>query len=170
MLIISAILSIFTYKKAIDKIEKSENANKISQEDANQIAKNMLEQFTDDEEDKIEYFEEEEKPKKEKFTDSNISSYKLPSTTTEMLAMTMPGVASLVGDMGKNINKFTNMKEHFENEISGYDDDSEYMELNNQDTSFQPVPNTLQENTSCKKPQQKVEAFSPAGIEKFSNI
>lgn len=43
ILIIATIASMFTYKKAFDKINATESSNAISQNDANMIAKNMLE-------------------------------------------------------------------------------------------------------------------------------
>jgi hypothetical protein len=42
ILIIVTISSMFTYKKALDKVELAETSTKISKEDANAIAKNML--------------------------------------------------------------------------------------------------------------------------------
>ena len=43
ILIVVAIMSIFTYKKALDKIQVTEKMNNISKEDANTIAKNIVE-------------------------------------------------------------------------------------------------------------------------------
>ena len=43
ILIVVAIISMFTYKKALDKIQVTEKMNNISKEDANTIAKNIVE-------------------------------------------------------------------------------------------------------------------------------
>ena len=43
ILIVVAIMSMFTYKKALDKIQVTEQMNNISKEDANTIAKNIVE-------------------------------------------------------------------------------------------------------------------------------
>lgn len=49
ILIIATIASMFTYKKAFDKIDAAENSNTISHNDANIIAKNMIESNEDTE-------------------------------------------------------------------------------------------------------------------------
>lgn len=48
ILIVVAIMSMFTYKKALDKIQITEKMNNISKEDANTIAKNIVENESTD--------------------------------------------------------------------------------------------------------------------------
>jgi hypothetical protein len=50
VLIVVAIMSMFTYKKALDKIQVTEKMNNISKEDANTIAKNIVENESTDSE------------------------------------------------------------------------------------------------------------------------
>lgn len=50
VLIVVAIMSMFTYKKALDKIQVTEKMNNISKEDANTIAKNIVENESNDSE------------------------------------------------------------------------------------------------------------------------
>lgn len=209
ILIIAALLSMFSYKKALQKIEITENFNKISKEDANQIAKNILkeehkenpkliQQIHKDEqkeraqerEKKVQQLQDQTRQHNEDnevretynsypqsvmdtiraaFRNARIrqgfelqdTEYNIP-TPSEMLNMTMPDVASVV-------NKMTPKREHFENELSGYGNDDKYMEIDNQGSSFKPVPQSVLPTPSSSCNSKQVEAFSP-GMENFSNI
>jgi hypothetical protein len=55
ILIILTLMSMFTYKKAINKVDYAENYNNISREDANIIARNMMEGANDEGNDNVSY-------------------------------------------------------------------------------------------------------------------
>ncbi len=101
MLIVSIIMSIFTYKKALHKVTITENFNKISPEDAEIIAKNIL---------KEEEGESESPSVKSVPELPTIDTFDMPSPS-QMLEQTMPSVSSAISSVFKTQQNFENPKQ-----------------------------------------------------------
>jgi hypothetical protein len=86
ILIILTLMSMFTYKKAMDKVDYAESYNNISREDANIIARNMMQQDANDQDnDKdVSYESMPQKPPPD-----------MPKQTTELVAPRYSNKASL---------------------------------------------------------------------------
>ena len=156
ILIITTLISMFTYKKAIHKITITENFNKISSEDANTIAKNIL-----NEEDEQKQQTQPNVPQKmmDKEMERPINNG-LPSPS-EMVNMTMPSLSSVMNNVFSN-------QESFENEVTGFDESSNYMDLGDVKPTIQEVPQPQKRNVEVNQVKD-VEPFSDT-IENFYSI
>lgn len=186
-LIIATVISMFTYKKAISKVEQSKDANAISNKDANIIAKNIIVQ-------------EEEK---ETFVQKPSDAPEMPSVAPEMMppaSQEMPSIASemptvapemmppvpemtpvpklkrenkLSGPVGNSDDAFGGAKKGSE-DILGYDSQDGFMSFNTKET-FVNAPKAPSAKRPVKKMQKSKPDFSSPKpfekqIETFANI
>lgn len=114
VLIIATIASMFTYKKALDKVNASESSNAISHADANTIAKNIIENYHDKDE-------------------TNHNHHVVTQEHTEPIVVAPPKPVIIAPEPVKQM-------QMPQSNVIGYDsEDDQYMEVGNESYVQQPV-------------------------------
>jgi len=142
VLIIVTIASMFTYKKALDKINASDNSNTISHVDANTIAKNMI----DNNDTSNGSYEA-----KQLHPVSNSQEYKEHVVASPEQFVSAPEPVMVAS---KPVKQVKQIQEESPSNIVGFDsDDKPYMEYDIETFVQQPVKKMEQKNNSDFNPE-----------------